>query len=306
MKLKSLFYSLLVLIVLVIAALPFIRSKEKLELNAESRKELKGSFIQLPSGVTHYEIAGPENGQVLVLLHGFSVPSYIWDRNFYALADSGFRVIRYDQFGRGFSDRPKTAYTASFYHNQLNELLTALHIQQPVSLAGVSMGGAIAASYAVSFPQKVNRLILVDPANTTKDIGILKTPLIGDYFNKTWFVPGLPEGQASDFYSPASIPPGYSESYLAQMQYKGFDAAILSTLRNFLSTDIHAYYEKLGAAQVPVLLVWGKQDQTVPFDEKMTSLLHARLLLVDSCGHLPQLEHPQLFNAETAKFLAGR
>jgi pimeloyl-ACP methyl ester carboxylesterase len=303
MKIKSVIYFILVLVLVTLMALPFLRSKERLTLDAETRKGMKGSFVQLPQGVTHYEIAGPVNGPVLVLIHGFSVPSYIWDRNFKALADSGFRVIRYDAFGRGFSDRPEAAYTAAFYHQQINDLLDALGIKGSVNIAGLSMGGAIATSYAADFPARVNKVILIDPFNQPSDISVLKTPCLGEYLNRVWFVPGLIDGQASDFYNPSSIPAGYKANFAEQMQFKGFSTAILSTLRNFISVDPKPYYERLGATQKPVLLMWGKQDQTLKLDKDIPDLLHAQLLMVESCGHLPPLEHPDLVNKSITTFL---
>src|SRR5258708_5112381 len=102
-----------------------------------------GSYVQLADGVTHYGLAGPSDGRTVVLVHGFSVPYYIWDPTFAALTQGGFRVLRYDLYGRGFSDRPAIRYDADLYVRQLRELLGALKIDGPVDLIGVSMGGPV-------------------------------------------------------------------------------------------------------------------------------------------------------------------
>ncbi|ANE49274.1 alpha/beta fold hydrolase [Flavisolibacter tropicus] len=303
MKLKTILYTFLVLLVAVLVILPFARSKEQLSLNDQTRKGMKGSFVKLPQGVTHYEMAGPANGPVLLLIHGFSVPSYIWDRNFQALADSGFRVIRYDAFGRGFSDRPEADYNADFYHQQINDLLDALHIQGPINIAGLSMGGAIATGYAANFPDRINKVVLIDPFNQPSDISVLKTPYLGAYLNKVWFVPSLTNDQTSDFLNPATIPANYKENFEEQMQYKGFNTAILSTLRNFIAVDPKPSYVKLGNIKKPVLLVWGKQDKTLTLDKEIPDLIHAKLLMLDSCGHLPPIEQPDLLNKSITNFL---
>ena len=78
---------------------------ETRELNELTRKEASGSFVQLTSGVTHYELSNPEVNETVVLVHGFSVPYFIYDPTFAFLTQAGLRVLRYDLFGRGFSDR---------------------------------------------------------------------------------------------------------------------------------------------------------------------------------------------------------
>jgi pimeloyl-ACP methyl ester carboxylesterase len=118
-----------------------------------------------------------------------------------------------------------------------------------------------------------------------------------------WFVPSLLNDQTSDFLNPSSIPVYYKENFEEQMQYKGFSTAILSTLRNFIAKDPKPYYVKLGTTQKPVLLIWGKQDQTLKLDEDIPKLIHAKLLLMDSCGHLPPIEQPNLVNKSITAFL---
>ena len=67
--------------------------------------------------------AGRPDGRVVVLAAGFSVPYYIWDPTFAALTGAGFRVLRYDYYGRGYSDRPAIPFTDEMYVRQLDELL---------------------------------------------------------------------------------------------------------------------------------------------------------------------------------------
>src|SRR3954471_8601554 len=101
-----------VLLVVVLSAGGFwiARNPETRALDGAARREAPGKFVRLSDGVTHYQIDGPENGRVVVLAHGFSVPYYIWDSTAAALAGAGYRVIRYDTYGRGWSDRPDVVY----------------------------------------------------------------------------------------------------------------------------------------------------------------------------------------------------
>ncbi|MFX1507287.1 MAG: alpha/beta fold hydrolase, partial [Promethearchaeota archaeon] len=85
------------------------------ELNEATRKTLKGEFIQLSRGYTHYELDGPVDGDITVLVHGFSTPLFIWNPTFELLVREGFRVLRYDLYGRGYSDRPVLKYTMDLF-----------------------------------------------------------------------------------------------------------------------------------------------------------------------------------------------
>src|SRR5436190_18671571 len=109
---------------------------ETKELNEETRSSAGGSFIQLPGGITHYEMSdsshllegeGPEARSPIVLIHGFSVPYFIYDHTFEFLSRSGFHILRYDLFGRGFSDRPHAPYNLDLFVQQLADLLDALN-----------------------------------------------------------------------------------------------------------------------------------------------------------------------------------
>jgi hypothetical protein len=76
------------------------RDPEQLELNASVRASAPGSFVALNDGYTHYEIGGKAGNRVVVLAAGATVPYYIWDPTFTALTEAGFRVLRYDYYGR--------------------------------------------------------------------------------------------------------------------------------------------------------------------------------------------------------------
>src|SRR5215211_8356132 len=123
--------------------MPFSYRDETKELNELTRKQASGSFIQLSDGFTHYELSNAEAEETVVLVHGFSVPYFIYDPTFAFLTQSGFRVLRYDLFGRGFSDRPDTRYNIDLFVKQLADLLNALRFTRPVTLIGLSTGGPI-------------------------------------------------------------------------------------------------------------------------------------------------------------------
>ena len=136
--------------------MPFPYAGETKELNESTRKETDGSFITLANSVTHYEVSGPEGAPIVVLVHGFSVPYFIFDSTFDFLVNSGFRVLRYDLLGRGFSDRPNVNYDIDLFTQQLKNLLDALRLTN-VNLLGLSMGGAITAAFISRHPEYVSK-----------------------------------------------------------------------------------------------------------------------------------------------------
>ena len=74
------------------------------------------------------------------MVHGFSVPSYIWDPTFKLLSDKGYFVISLDLYGRGFSENVDEIYTDELFANQVIELLQKLNIDSAKFL-GLSNGG---------------------------------------------------------------------------------------------------------------------------------------------------------------------
>jgi pimeloyl-ACP methyl ester carboxylesterase len=288
------------------AAAPFVRSAERADLGPDVRSRAPGQFTTLSRGVVHYEMAGPTDGQPVVLVHGFSVPSYVWDPTFQALAQSGFRVIRFDLYGRGFSDRPRTTYDRALFVGQIAELLDSLRVQHPVDVVGLSLGGAITAGFVADHPDRVRRVVFVAPFNTPVDIGPLATRGVGEYLNRVYFTPSLPARQAKDFTEHDRFPE-WSERYREQMRYRGFAHAILSTGRHFATRDPLPDFHATAALGLPTLLIWGDQDHTTPTAQnvRVREALGptTEFLLVPGAGHLPHFEQPEVVSPRIAAFL---
>ena len=277
--------------------------------DAMRRTVTSGSFIKLTNGYTHYELDGESRGQPVVLIPGFSAPYFIWDPTFHSLASAGFRVLRYDLFGRGLSDRPHLNYDINLFVRQLRDLLDSLQFKK-VDLIGLSMGGAIASAFTVSSPQSVRRLVLIDP------VGVLPMPMSLLY--KAAILPGISElilglvgtekmlvGLASDFFDPIHIKV-FRDQYATQIRIKGFKRAILSTVRSKSVNGFPWVYEQLGKLSIPIMLLWGRDDQTLPLkqSESLLKLITpAEFHVIDDCGHVPHYERPEIVNPTLINFL---
>jgi len=289
----------------------FIYRGEIKEIDDVARASISGSFIRLSNGCTHYELCGPASGEAVVLVHGFSVPYFIFDPTFSFLVDSGFRVLRYDLFGRGFSDRPRVKYNIGLFVNQLKELLDTLNIKQ-TNLIGLSMGGAIASAFTVNFPERVHRLALMDSVGTR--------PAPFSWIYKAAMLPGISElilgmvntdrmvqSMASGFFDPEHVKM-FQDQCRVQIQYRGFKRALLSTLRNKTVDGIPEVYQNLGKLDMPVLLIWGRNDQTLPLEQSrdiLSAVPRAEFHVIENCGHIPHYEKPDEVNPIIQQFLAS-
>ena len=303
-------FAVIVLVVVLASAFGYstYKNPEKVPLDAAARTGAQGQFVSLPAGVTHYEVAGPDTGRVVVLVHGFSVPSYIWDSTFVAISNAGYRVIRYDLYGRGLSDRPDGAYDGAMYDAQLDGLLDSLHVQGPIDLLGLSFGGYVTAHYVATHAARVRTLTLVDPVSSSGPMpAMLTTPMIGPWIWQVTVVPGMAEGQASDFLHPEHFPT-WADRYRPQMRYAGFGRALLRTRLGISTTNWDSLYAAVAKTGIPVALIWGKQDQTVKIelsDVVRRNIPSAEFVPVDSSGHLPHMEQAPLFNQRLFAFLAA-
>lgn len=303
--------TILVLSVLILLLLIpyFAFNEESKTLDDKTRQGFPGQFIKLSDGYVHYELSGPDKGPVIVLIHGISAPYFVWDDVQPALTKAGFRVLRYDLYGRGFSDRPDVIYDEKLFDRQLLELLAALKIEETVDLVGSTMGGAIAVIFAARHPDKVRKLVLIDPAGYPVNLPlvgrIVVLPVVGDYLTHAFGNPLMRKGLKDSFYKLDKLS-AFSEQYDQQTQYIGFRRAVLSTLRNFKLDDQKTSYETVGKQKRPVMLIWGREDRLFPFgnSEKVKAAIHSIVFhALDAAGHFPHYETPERVNPLIVEFM---
>jgi pimeloyl-ACP methyl ester carboxylesterase len=297
----------LVLCALLLAYL-VLRTEHK-ELDDISRLTARGQFVELSDGLTHYQLLGSKKQQLVVMIHGFSVPDYVWEPTRLGLADAGYRVLTYDLYGRGYSDRPKADYNLELYNRQLNELLEVLNLDEPFYIVGLSMGGPIAARYTHQNADKILGLILIAPEVaevTNGDIFPLNIPGVGEYLMMVLMEPFLlPKMQRGDFFQP-ELYPEWEDKYRVQLQYRGTGRALLSTVRELTKIDPSIEYQAVSDQDIPVLVIWGESDQTIPqeqIDLLKSFIPDLDLIVVENAGHLPHYEQPSFVNSLIENFI---
>lgn len=257
----------LLLILLAIAALPFIVERYRIEMSDGRRGSAPGLFAELSQGVTHYQITGPAEGPLVVCVHGLTTPSFVWGPLSKGLTAAGFRVLVYDLYGRGYSDRPEGTQDKAFFNQQLDDLLRHLEIDVPFHLIGYSMGGAISAGFAATHPARVRRLVLLASAGMTR----IETPLLrfirergiaGKWLMLAAYPRQFRRGIRAEC-AAQTVSPEVSEGQFAQLTYQGFIPAVLSSLRGILHHPLQGEHMAIHENGLPVLAIWGGEDSVI-------------------------------------------
>ena len=249
-----------------------IPNSEREELDAQKRDELfpEDAFTKLSDGVTHYEWSGPEDGPRVVMVHGFSSPFFIWDRNVAALTEAGFRVLRYDLFGRGLSDRPRGHYDAALYERQLLELLESQGVTEPFDLIGLSMGGGIVTQFTGNHPERVQKLALFAPVgyNNMPPISrLMLVPGLGEWLIRVLGKRMLLNGMLKEVGDDTEAIKILQKEYARQMHFKGYKRALLSTLRHGPMEQQQALYKKMASQERKAMLFWGTEDGVLSYEQ---------------------------------------
>jgi pimeloyl-ACP methyl ester carboxylesterase len=307
MKKRLLFICLSILIIGILIYAIVYFSQESRTLTEETRKEAPGKFIKLSAGMTHYELSGPDTAEVVVFVHGGGSGYFCFDNNAPAIAMAGYRVLRYDLYGRGYSDRVNQTYDVKLFHTQLVELLQALKIDKPVTLVGMSMGAIITINYADVLPDKVKKLVLIDPAALNVSIPPLplRIPVVKDVLMTVYWYPRAVKNQMSEYYKPENVPE-YAGKLEKQMKFKGFKQAIISTWTNTLNKSMEVEMKRIGKHPRPVLLVWGDHDPLVPVEaskEYLKNMPQVTLEIIKNAGHVSCYERPDLVNPVLLGFI---
>ena len=297
-------------LVLIIVILPQLTSKDTVAYEEAIQKFAKGKFVTVFGKKVHYLEAG--NGPPIILIHGFLYHTVMWRKNIDALAEK-FRVYAIDLWGWGYSERLKEKeYSFERYGKQVLGFMDALNIKK-ATLGGQSMGGGISVYVAAHYPDRVDRLILVDPAvipYPMTTIGrIYQFPFIGEFMNA---IPGdaLMKNNIKTiwFYDRNKVTEEYCKEVLQPFCVKGSYAGSMFILRNVLKEP---YVEKeanlLAKMRIPTLIIHGREDKSVPLDrsKRLNDLWKgSKLVIFDKAGHSPHEEYPEKFNKLAIEFLS--
>lgn len=256
------------LLLAVAAAAPFAVEHYRPAMSDGRRGSAPGQFAELSQGVTHYHLSGPAEGPLVVCVHGLTTPSFVWQALAKGLVARGFRVLVYDLYGRGFSDRPEGVQDKVFFNRQLEDLLAHLGIDEPFHLIGYSMGGAIATGYAATHPARVRRLVLLASAGLARADAPMVRFIRDRGIAGRWLMlaayPSLLRRGIKAEGAEHKVPKEISEGQQAQLEFQGFVPAVLASLRGILARPLEGEHMAVRQSGLPVLALWGAEDAVIP------------------------------------------
>jgi pimeloyl-ACP methyl ester carboxylesterase len=297
---------LLAFSLIVLIGIYIILDPETNELSEAERARLGGTYVNLSEGITHYKLEGRDGGKLVVLVHGGTVPMWTWDNQVQSLKDAGFKVLRYDTYGRGYSDRPKVTYDQKLYQRQLLELVDKLDLTEKFDLIGYSLGGGTVINFTAQNPQRVRKLVLISPLiNNFKIPSIFRIPIFGEFMARLIGIKVI----TKRFVSLVENNPEsekYTKLFKEQTTYKGFQQSILSMLRKDALGDYSDSYKIVGNQERNILLIWGTEDAEVSkqmISEIQSLISHLKFKPVEGVGHGIVFQKPDTVNDFILSFL---
>lgn len=270
------------------------------------------SRFALIDGVrVHYQEAGERTRPPILLIHGFTASNFVWNDCLLPIAAAGFRVIAPDLVGFGFSGKPKQGeYTIEAQARMIIALMNHLKIESAI-LVGSSYGGAVAATCALDYRDRVERLVLVDAVinDYVKRRPLLRLaalPLMGDLISPLMLGSRkLIHSQMRKGYAPENMHLFDEERMTAHhrpLRAAKTHRATLRTLRRWSAGRIEREAHRI---EQPALLIWGEADPEIPLAHGRTlseQIPNSHLLIFRRCGHMPMEEYPRAFTEVLTNF----
>lgn len=271
----------------------------------------RSRFIDVGGVRAHIRDEGNPEGVPIVLIHGSNGSLQVWEGWARELGATA-RVISVDLPGHGLTGPwPRDEYTVEAYADFIEVLIDNLHLDKAV-VAGHSLGGAVAWTFAATRPDRVSQLVLIDSAGYPRDseadaplmARLARTPLLGDvgiYFK--------PESQvrralADAYADPAQATPERVRRAAELQRFPGNREATLQRARTQEPLDP----TPLKRMDVPTLIIWGGKDRWVPAADALrfqADIKGAQLEIFSALGHNPMEEDPKATAATVIAFLAG-
>ncbi len=253
-------------------------------------------------------------GPPVILIHGFGGSMWQWEHQQAALSTS-MRLITPDLIGSGLSDKPDIEYRPEEMLDYFVSFMDALQIPQAV-LVGNSMGAGLAIGMALTHPDRVSRLILIDglPSDVSNK---LTSPSIKRALQTSapswlvsfgnWLFGGLMiESVLKEIvYDPALLTPAVVERSNRNRQRPGLIPPIL-TVRQTLPLWEAEFAKRIGDITLPTLILWGEEDRVFPItvgEELHRTIKGSSFVRIPKAGHIPQWEQPALANQAMIEFM---
>jgi pimeloyl-ACP methyl ester carboxylesterase len=248
---------------------------------------------------TYYRVEG--SGAAVILIHSNGLSLGQWKYNFGPFSKY-YRVYAPDLPGFGLSGKPDAEYGVEYYVAFLRSFMDALDIRK-AALVGSSMGGAIAATFAARYPGRVTGLVLADPTGLVPE-GISRNKELYNAFlslmirsRRLYCRPMFHDSSAMKALEGTQLVTDSKESR----------DAFVKNCNAILRYDPE-YPRALMSIAMPTLVLWGQDDLLLPCEDakKYCEFIPgSKVLIIEYCGHMPNVEKNAEFNRAVLDFLAG-
>jgi pimeloyl-ACP methyl ester carboxylesterase len=306
MKLTLVVLCLLLVGIMALAAWLYTPDENRAALEARYGAT-EADFLPVDGLRLYLRDTGPRDAPAVILLHGFGSSLQTWD-DWARVLSVDHRVIRFDLPGFGLTGADPTGdYSDQRTIQVLAALMDKLDLRR-ASLIGNSLGGKIAWMFAATYPDRVDRLVLVSPDGFASP---------GFDYNKRaevpWLMRLLPYTLPKDllrstiapaFANPAALTPPLMTRYYDMMRAPGVRTAMLARMAQVMLAPPEAALHRITA---PTLLIWGERDAMIPYSnaaDYLRTIPNARLVSFPKLGHVPQEEAPAESVAPVEAFLA--
>ena len=267
-------------------------------------------FVTIHGHRRAYALGGRQIGTapVLLLLHGLGCDRHTWDPVWNRLARR-YTLLAPDLLGHGESDKPRGDYSPGGYANGMRDLLTVLGIDK-VTVLGHSFGGAVAMQFAYQFPERTERLALVDPGGLGNEVSALIRSLGLPGYDLVLRALTAPVVRQVNVTALKML----SRTGVPELRDLGEVAAILDSLKDpgkryavhklvtgvidWRGQNVTMRDRAYLTEAMPLWIVWGADDRVLPARHAQTAreiAPRAQVTVLKDAGHFPHRDHPDAF-----------
>jgi pimeloyl-ACP methyl ester carboxylesterase len=269
-------------------------------------------YVKVRQVSTRFWKMGDE-GSTVVLVHGHGGSAESWALNIEAFSKR-HRVFAPDLVGAGRTDKPTVSYSVANLARFLSDFMATQGMER-ASVIGHSLGGGVSLQFAIEYPEKLEKLVLVASAGLGREVApalrLCTLPVAGEILSRPTRK-GTAQFLESCVHDSSMITDEIVDGAWQLSALPGAQKAWLSMLRDnanlrgVKAERVRAIAERLGTIRAPTLIIWGREDRIVPVAHAFVAergIRNSRLTVFEACGHLPQFERAAEFNALVAEFL---
>lgn len=261
-------------------------------------------FLSLNGRKIHYRDEG--EGPTIVLIHGTGASLHTWEDWTQDLIKD-YRVIRLDLPAYGLTGQdPQKRYSSKDYVDLLDAFLTELKVDK-FHLAGNSLGGLVSWLYASYYPEKIEKLVLLDPSgfpfkSTPMVIKMAKIPVLNNFIRYVTPRSFIEKNIKEVYYDHSLIKDSTIDRYYDLTLFEGNRTAFID--RAYIERE--DYRDRLSLISAPTLILWGENDNWIPVSDAArfkAAIKNAQVVIMPKTGHVPMEERPQESLAVVTAFL---